>query len=287
MLLTALIWGVSFVLMKLALREIQPEAITLLRYLVASIGFGVFLLAGRRNLPSIPRRDWVRTIAAAATGVVAYGMLVAIGLQNSASSIASLINTTGPVFTLVLAGIFLNESLTRNRILGIAIAVCGVLLIIIRGSGETNLTVANVFGPFLVVVAVLSWSLYSILAKPLLQDYPAIPFTAYLMILGTLLMAPVALVTKWDASAIASPIVWIAAGFSGIGSTLIGQLLWNYALTILDVSEVSAYLYLVPLTTVITAITFLGEAVTIYLLLGGAIIVIGVALTNRARSARS
>ena len=280
MVLTALIWGASFTLMKLALREISPLEMTLLRYPIAAFGFAAVLLICRGSLPSIPKCDWVRTLAAALTGIVGYGVVVSIGLQNSASSITGLINTIVPVFTLILSYFFLGERLTRNKLFGIIIALCGVILIVVRGSGDADFTIASIIGPILVTTAMFSWSIYSVLAKPLLADYPAISFTALMMILGTILMSPAAMVIDWSNLPHVSPIVWIAAAFAGIGSTLIGQLLWNYSLTILDASQVSVYMYLVPVTTLISAILLLGEVVTVYFVLGGALIVVGVALTQ-------
>lgn len=285
MLLTALTWGVSITLVKLALEEISPLEVALLRYFVAAVGFLIVLLIGRRNLPSIPRRHWPRTLAAAATGMVGYGVVVSIGLQNSTSSVTGLINTVGPIFTLILSCIFLGESLTPNKMIGIAVAMCGVVLIVVRGGGDANLTVASAIGPLIVATAILLWSVYSIIAKPLLADYAAIPFTGYITIIGALMMAPIAVVVDWGGLSTVSLAVWVAVAFAGIGSTLVGQLLWNYSLSVLDASEVSVYLYLVPVAAVISAILLLGEVITVYFVLGGVMVITGVALTNRAKAA--
>jgi drug/metabolite transporter (DMT)-like permease len=274
-------WGASFIATKIALRELHPFSVIWLRF-----GMGVVVLAlavgFRREFRWPERRDMVLLAVLGFLGITLHQWIQVTGLQTAKASTTAWIITTSPVFIAILGRIFLGEALTPGRVLGVALAACGVLLITTGGDvallGRFSLGEP---GNGLVLLSAVTWAVFSVVSRHALRRLP--PTLALLFVLGAgwLLVNPLLLLAgdlpllpaTWEG--------WASVVFLGIFCSGLGYIFWYNALHLMPASQVGSLLYLEPLVTVGAAAILLDEPVKGISLLAGGIIVLGVWLVTR------
>lgn len=287
--LTAVIfWGASFVATKAALREIHPVTLIALRF-----GMGVLVLAfavGRaRVMRWVGWRDLGWLAALGAISIAIHQGLQANGLLfTSATSMAWLVALT-PVFAAILAWLFLSESFGALKILGLAIAFMGAVLVVTKGAiNSETFQLPSTTGDLLALASSLNWAIFSIASKPMLKRLPPTLMMAYVMFLGWLIVLPFFAVAQSSSDIPRLTAAgWIAVAFLGIFCSGIAYIFWYDALAAIDASQAASFIYLEPLITVIVAALLIGEAFTIPTFIGGIVILLGVYLVNRPNASRA
>ncbi len=284
----ALFWGASFVATKVALREISPVTLIFLRF-----GMGVVILAFAvwrlRVFKLIGRRDWVLLAVLGAIGIPIHQGLQANGLVvTAATSVAWLVALT-PVFTAILAWIFLSESFGATKTLGLFVAFVGAILVITKGAFTSDvLKLPSTTGDFLALASSLNWAIFTIASKPVLKRLHPTLMITYVMVLGWLLLLPFfASAQGWNEIGRLSIEGWLAVGFLGVLCSGLAYIFWYDALARLEASQTAAFIYIEPLVTVVVAAIVLGEFFTPIAFIGGLTILIGVYLVNRSRASRA
>jgi drug/metabolite transporter (DMT)-like permease len=194
--------------------------------------------------------------------------------------VAALIVALAPAATLALSLAVGLERFAPRRIAGIALAFAGVVVVVVLGSGA-DFSLHGLRGPLLVLVAPLTFALYNVLYKPLLGRYDLPALTAAGCLVGSLLFLPFENSGAIDRFGALSAGSWIALAALGLGATLGGYVTWSIALRGLEPSRAMSYLYCVPPLAVAIGAVFLDEPVTLWLLLGGALVIGGVAVAQR------
>ena len=280
LLLVSAIWGGHFVALRYLLQELAPGGVMLVRGLLASAFYVVFLLLSRRQLPAIERADWPRLVLVGFLGIAVMGLGMVYAQRFISAGVSSLIVTLNPIFTALLAYLLLGQALTRRQAGGVALAMAGLLVVMLFGAPGARFSVANVLGVLLMACAPLTWAFYTVLSKPLLGRYPSAFVAAYGTMLGTVFLLPLATPGFWRAVVALSPRGWLSAGFSGVLAMAVSYLIWYRGLRVLQPTQVAVYTYLVPVFGVLFAALLLGESLTPFTLLGGATILAGVVVTN-------
>jgi drug/metabolite transporter (DMT)-like permease len=182
-----------------------------------------------------------------------------------------------PGVTAALAALRLGERISKGTMVGLGIAFGGVLLITV-GSGR-----AVRFEPMtlLCLVAVLATSIYFVFQKPLLARTNAVGFTVASIFAGTLGLLPFGLDLPAKVFEVPAAQLWSAA-YLGVGPTIVGYLLWNFALSRATASKVSSFLYIQPLVASAIAWFCLGQVPSLLTAIGGLFAVGGVVLTVTA-----
>jgi drug/metabolite transporter (DMT)-like permease len=272
--LTLVVWSSAFAAISYGLKAFAPAELALLRFAVASLIFAVPVALGMIKLP--PLRDWPAVVVLALIGMSVYQLALGYAMTRVPAGAAAVIISLAPGVVAALAALRLGESLTVRITIGLAIAFAGALLVTL-GSGRTIH-----FEPMalLVLVAVLATSIYFVWQKPLLQRSTPLGFTAASIFVGTLGLLPFGLHLP-EKLALASHAQIASAIYLGIGPTIIGYILWSYALSRAPVSIVSSFLYGQPLLAGLIAWFCLGQTMSAVAIVGGALTLVGVALTVR------
>jgi drug/metabolite transporter (DMT)-like permease len=276
---TVALWCGSFALIKhLVDSGLAAQDIAIGRFAVAWPGFA-YLLWRAGGLPGLRRGDALRILVAAAGGVTAYHLALNAGERTTASGVAALIVALGPAATLALALAVGLESFAPRRMAGIALAFAGVVVVVL-GSGA-HFSLHGLRGPLLVLVAPLTFALYNILYKPLLARFDLPALTAAGGIAGSLMFLPFENGGAVDRFGALEAGGWIALVALGLGATFGGYVTWSIALRGLEPSRAMSYLYCVPPLAVAIGAVALGERITGWLVLGGALVIGGVAIAQR------
>lgn len=286
LLAVVVVWAGSFSVIKVLLDHgLAAGNIAVLRYAVAAPGFA-FILWRARGLPGLTRRDAVRVVAAGLAIVVGYHLFLNLGTQETTSGVAALVVALAPGMTLVLAVVLGLERLFARRVLGLGIALFGVAVVVAFGTGE-ELSLQSAKGPLIVLGAPLSFALYNVILKPLLGRHDLLALTATTSLVGTIALAPFVRGSTLDAAAGLSSEDAALVIYLGIAATLLGYLGWNIGLRGLGPTRAVAFTYAISPLAVLFGAVLLDEPVTVWLSVGAALVVGGIALTQRAPRPRA
>ena len=281
LLVVVVIWAGSFSVIKALLDDdVSASDIALLRYAIAAPGFA-YILWRARGLPGLTRGDAVRVLAAGLLIVGGYHLFLNIGEQHTTSGIAALVVALAPAMTLILAVTLGLDRIRLRHVVGLAIAFAGVAIVVAFGSGS-DLSFESARGPLIVIGAPLAFALYNVILKPLLGRHDLLPLTAATSLVGIIGLVPFARDSTVDTVVDASAADAARLLYLGVLGTLLGYILWNVGLRGIGPTRAVSYTYAIsPLAVVIGAIV-LDETVTPWLVLGGALVVGGIVLTQRA-----
>lgn len=287
LLITAtILWGGNFVIGRAVASEIPPFTLSFLRWCTA---FAVFLPI---IWPFI-KKEWkqikkhlVAVFLMAFTGVAGFNTLVYIALHYTTSINASLVNTSTPILIYILSFFVFRERLNKFQWLGTALSVIGVLFIL-SGGTFTNLT-AFTFnkGDLIVIVAVLCWSVYSILLKKYAHALPGMSTFLFSIFLGMVMLFPLFIM---ELSHPTTNIVWSVKGifailYIGIFASIFAFLAWNTGVVQLGANRAGIFLNLIPVFAALFAMVFIGERLATFQVVGGLLVGIGVYLSNKSVS---
>ena len=273
---------------KLALNRegVDPTALACIRALGGAIVFQLvaFVARARRrgpavDAPRITRADHLRLALYAVLGVCVNQAFFLHGLKRGTATSTTLLAATIPVFTAAVAVIARQERIRARTAIGITLATAGVVTL----TGVRDVSIGNL----LVTINSLSYAIYLVGVRPLLQRHGATTVIAWVFTYGALLMLPFgALSIVRDAPHWSTNGALLVAWFIAV-PTVVAYLANAWALARARSSLVAGYIYLQPLLVTLTARAWLGEQLTPRLLIAGAAILTGLAvIATRARGAR-
>jgi drug/metabolite transporter (DMT)-like permease len=285
LLLTVVIWGQTFVAIRYLVVRIGAPEVLALRAGLSSLCFLVIVALSQRAVRRFTRAEWGRMALVALCGVAVNNVAQTFSQNYLTAALASLIVTCGPIFTAILSRLLLNEAMTRRKLLGIALACAGFLIVLLWGGSGASFSVDRLVGVAILICAPLGWATYTVLSKPLLARHEPHVVAGVTTVLGGLMLLPLLSLepsVARDAVQLSAR-GWLAALTFSVLAIVVGYTLWYCGLRELDPSQVVVYMYLVPFFGVFSSWLILGEHITPWLLLGGAIILAGVIVTNSGR----
>jgi drug/metabolite transporter (DMT)-like permease len=276
------LWAASFLATKVALDSVPPLVLVEGRLLMAAVCFGSWLAIRRRALPSVDQLRMLAVLSLFGTGLH-YGIQT-MGLQYTTASNGSLYAVTGPITIAVFGILVLGERLTVQRVVGLVLALVGVLAVM----GPDELSAVDlrsgVAGDLMVLTSIVLWGLFTVFGKQLTESMGAVDVTAWVTLIGAAWFAPFGLVEGYlrDYSATATPwLGWAAVAFLGVGCSFLAVLLYFVALREGSSQAVGAFLYTIPPMTAVAAWWFLGERLDGWFFFGAVLVTTGVILTER------
>jgi drug/metabolite transporter (DMT)-like permease len=276
--LTIVLWGGSPVAGKLAVRELPLVTVGVLRYGAGSLI--LFALFGGR-LPAwkdIRRRDRWLLVSVGVLGTFLNHLAFYGGLVLAPASHAAILSpTTSPLWTMLLAARFGGEKITRAQIVGVTLCMAGVVLVASPGNSAVTVTGRVLLGDLLLLLSGLAWGAYSFLTKVAMRRLSAMATLAYGMVIGSMLLIPVALLERpWASLAAASFEAWGSLLYVTVAATLLAAFWWNLAIQRLGAGRTAVFGNLTPVFGVLLSWGVLGERLTPPQLLGGLLTVAGV-----------
>lgn len=285
LLLTALaiaFWALSFTFIKIALGEMSPPTLIVLRF-----AFGTLLLGGaawlRGDLRRLKRSDLPALALLGSLGIGLQQVLQVSGQVYASAGTAAFLASTAPAFLVIFAALFLRERLGRLQLLGVLLATLGAGFISTGGSLDFSARDRlELLGNFLVLLSAAAWASFTILNRVVVQGRPPLLVSAGMLAFGCLFMLPwFAAVQGWRELPSLSLPAWGAVAFTGLFSTALAYLLYAQALQLAPASRLAAIQNIEPLIGMAAAALILSEPVTDALLAGGAAILAGVYLAER------
>ena len=269
---TILSWAAAFPFIRLGLQGLTPMQLAAARFATAAVLVVGWLIYARPKRPSL--RDSLLFVLSGFLGIASYNALLNTAELTVAPGAAAFIMSTSPIFTAILATVFLREKLNRWGWLGSVFSFTGIGLIACGQPGR----LAPGSGATLILLAALASSAYFVLQRRLIPIYGPLASTAYTLLAGALLLSP------WlpgAMSALAAP----SASAGTLGAVLVlgvfpaalGYATWTIALGHFGAARASNFLYLVPAIAIALSIFLTGEHPALTTIAGGLMAIAGVA----------
>lgn len=286
LLLMVIIWGSNFSVIKLALLEFPQATFNGLRLLLASSVFLVAIAVVRARaraglrppVPALTGPEWRLVFLLGLLGTVLYQLLFLAGVARTSVANSALIFGCTPVAVAIMASIAGYDRLSWARWAGAALSFAGIYALVGR---RAELSVSSLAGDALVFGGMLCWSLYSVLAQPLLKRHSPLIVTGLAMASGTVVyllfaIAPM-LRTNWEAISAAS---WVLMASSSLLALAFAYMVWYTAVQRIGSSRTAIYSNLTPIVAMIVAAMWLGEQITQPQVIGAVLILSGIAITR-------
>jgi drug/metabolite transporter (DMT)-like permease len=270
-------WGSAFIAGKIAVQSFQPATVAFLRFFGAAILLFPLMWIMEKNRKKLTLKDIGLFTVLGLTGIALYNICFFLASKHAPVIKSSLFIASNPVLIVLLSGLFLKETISKNNIIGMIIALTGVTFIITDGHLLTLFQLG--FEPIDLVLlgAVISWALYSVVGKVVLKKYSAVESTTYAVAFGTLFLLPFALVeTSWQDVQQASVTTWVAIAHMSIFVTVVSFVMYYYGIKEVGAAKASIFINVMPVSAVLMATLYLGETFTWAHGVGAAFVLSGV-----------
>jgi drug/metabolite transporter (DMT)-like permease len=277
----SILFGASVVAVRVAVRDIPPTTLAVLRF-----GLGAAVLIGGMALirPELVQVGWRRLRYIALLGAIVFSVFPLTfnaGLQYTQASRGALMLATLPIWSMILARFLVGERLVARQMLGIALSLGGVMIAMAERGLDVDSNARALLGDGLVLVTAFCGALYGVLAQRAFRREHALTVVSYAMLIGTILLFPFAI-----AEGLAAEFGRLDAPLTGLvlflalpgGALAFG--LWTWALARLFPTQVAVYINVNPVIAAILGVWLLSERATPVFLASFVAVMGGVLLVN-------
>lgn len=277
--LLGLIWGSSFLWIKIAVAETGPFMLVTFRLLFGLAGLLVFMALRRQAFP----RDRKVLLAFLFMGLFNTALpftLITWGETIIDSSLASILNATVPLFTIVLAHFWLqDEKITVPRLAGLGVGFLGIVVLVSRDLGPDALR-GNLWGQLAVIAASVSYALAITFSRKHLRGQPPVLQAGMVLLIASGMMAITTPIVERPLNLPETGLGWFAIAWLGLLGSCAAYLLYFYLINAWGPTRASLVTYVFPVIGLLLGIIFLKEPADWRLLAGSALIVAGIGVVN-------
>jgi len=259
---------------------IGPGALVLLRVLGAGILFWSVSMFTPDDKPL--KGDYTKFMLLAVFGVACNQLCFIFGLNLTYPINSAIIMTSNPIVVTIFTLIILKERITIFKVGGIALGICGALILMLMSGKTFGFGNDTALGDMLTLINSTSWAVFVVMAKPYMQKYHTVTVMKWIFLFGLFMVTPFGLddLKHTDFSAFTGQ-AWMALIFVVVATTFLAYLLNTFALKDLSPSTVSAYIYMQPFLATFFALLFGKDELTLYKIIAGTLIILGVYLAGK------
>lgn len=274
------LWGSSFMWIKIALEEVGPLTLVAWRLLFGVTGMALVVLVRRVRLPQ-RTTTWLKLALLGLVNSALPFVLISWGELSVDSAVASVLNSTVPLFTLIIAHVFLDDDrMTAARVGGLTLGFVGVLLLMSRDFNAASLA-TSLLGQLAILAAAFFYAVGGVFARRSLRQVEPILQAAVPLVAADMLVWPLAISLESGPLLPQSGLTWLSLLWLGLLGSCMAYLIYFVLLHRVGPTRATTVTYLVALLGVILGVVFLGEQLEWRLGLGALIVVSGIALVNR------
>ncbi|MEV5960434.1 DMT family transporter [Kribbella sp. NPDC051952] len=275
---TVVLWASAFVAIRHLGTELSAGPLSLARLLIGSLLLGLLLLVKREPFRLPRRRDWPLLLGCGVLWFGVYNLALNAAERRLDAGTSAMLVHIAPLLVALLAGLTLGEGFPRQLVIGSLVAFGGVALIGL----STSTGHAETWGVVLCITAAVSYAVGVVTQKPLLSRLPAAQVTWLACVIGTVVCLPYAPALVREVSTAQPSTLWWVF-YLGAFPTALGFSTWAYALSRTSAGRMGATTYLVPMVAVLLAWALLGETPATLAVVGGALCLVGVAVSRSKR----
>ncbi len=270
----------TYLVAKFALEEIPVIDLATARFVLSAL-FLLLLTIISKNMRRIEKSDYKGLFLLGLICIPVNQGLFLWGLSYTTPTHGALLYSTLPIFVFLFAHFYLKEEFRWQKVFGMALAFAGVLYIMLEKGLEFE--TRYLFGDFLILLAVITWALYTILGKPYLNKYGP-PFLTFAAVsIGTIVFLPFGIIpaTQFDWGSVSTKAL-LSLAYIAFLTSGIAYILWYYALSKMEASRLAVVNNFQPVITALLSFAFYGERFSLGFVIAGVVILIGVLLVEVA-----
>jgi drug/metabolite transporter (DMT)-like permease len=276
-----IIWGTSFLWIKIAVSEISPLMLVSFRTLFAMLGLAVFLLlvrSARGTWRQIRKQWWVFTVMGF-TNIVIPWLLISWAGQYIDSGLSSILNSTMPLFTIMISPFFVSDDrFTLIKAAGLLTGFVGVVILLYPNLGAVWSN--HLAGQAAVLVAALCYGGSTVFARKMAKGLPAQMQAFLQFFMATIMIWVFTLAAERPLVFPRLPITWLALLWLGLLGSGLAYILYFDLLPRIGPTRMSMVTYILPLVAVLLGIIFLGERFHWGAIIGALLILSGISIVN-------
>jgi drug/metabolite transporter (DMT)-like permease len=280
--LATIIWSGNFIVARFVADKIPPISLAFYRWVTASLIMIPLAWKKFNEEKHIVFENKKYIFWASLSGITIFNTLVYFaGHYSPAINLALIGTTSSPVFSIVLAAIFLRERITPLRIVGLLLCVAGIIYLIAQGSWEKLKAFHFTEGDVFILLGALAFAIYNIFVRKKPKGIGAMSFLFVTFSTGAILLLPFFVyevlntpAVNWDIN-LALIILYL-----GVGTSVIAFLCWNVAISRLGAARTALFGNLIPIFASIEAVLLLDEKVTMIHLISGITVITGLVIAN-------
>lgn len=277
------VFASAYALIRIALTELPPLTVGAIRFILASAFITPIVIARYRGAAwKFSKRELPVLLTLSIAQIFVPNFLQNIGLEYTTASVASVLQSTPPVFTLILAFVFLREGVSWRQVIGVIVAMSGVVLLS-TGGNISSFSGSQLLGNLLQIGVAASYAVSGIVGKVLLRDHPPLVVVAATFVVGGILLAICSISferSSWPLGV--STTVLVALLLLSLLYCL-GLVSWYAVLQRTGVFRLYSLLFLMPVLAVIISVIVLGESFTWLDVIFSGVTLLGVGITEVAK----
>jgi len=281
-LLATILWSGNFIVARDMRDIVDPYSLSFYRWFLATIILLPFAIVPLIKKMAIVKRHFIYLSIVSILGVSLFNTLIYIASHTSSALNLSIISITFPIIVILISRVIFKEYIGLNKFIGILIVLIGVLLLITKGDISVLLNISFNIGDLWVLLAAISFAVYSILLRYKPKTLSMITFQLISFILGTMYLLPLYLI-EFDTRIINEPTInnTISILYIAVCSSLLAFIFWNKAIELLGATKAGMIYYTLPIFTGSLAFIFLNETISYVHLLSILLIFMGIYITNK------
>ncbi len=284
--LLGLIWGSSFLWIKIGVESITPMVLVTLRVSFGLLALLIVMAVQRQAFPR-DRATIMKFVFMGVFNTVIPFLLITWGETKIDSSLASILNAATPLFVIIIAHFWLHdEKITPARLGGLLIGFAGVVVLVLQnlkpGGGQND-----IWGELAVLLATVSYAVALVFSRRHLRGTKLVVQSTMILVVASALMWVIIPVADRPVVLPATPLTWIAVIWLGVLGLCVAYLLYFYLNNVWGPTRASLVTYVFPVIGVVLGILFLSEPLTWNMIAGSILVVSGIAVVNRKPRAKS
>lgn len=277
-----LFFSSNLVFGRAAITSVEPWTLAFLRWTLAFLILLPFAWPGIRQHGKVLKTHWKTIGVLGLLGMWICGALVYYALHHTSATNATLIYTSSPILILLMEWVFRGRRMGLREMVGVALALAGVVLIIVKGSLEILLGLSFNLGDLIIAFCALSWAGYSVILKrSVFSAVPTLSLFAVIAAAGAITLFPFMV---WETAATqkfpATQDAWLSIAGIVVFASLLAFSLYQYGVKSVGPSVTGLFMYLLPLNGVMLAVVFLGEKLHAHHFAGFILIMAGLILAT-------
>lgn len=273
--LAVLFWSGNFIFGRLVSSSIEPMQLSFFRWFFVLILLLPYILLHYKNILSVFKKKYILIIIFGALGIAGFNTFLYYGLQTTTATNALLINSSTPIFIIVLSALIFRTTITKLQLSGVLLSTLGVIYLILKGDINHILELKFTVGDLWIIAACIDWALYTVMLKFKPKELNAFEFLGLTTFIGTIILALIFFYQgySFEFSFLEKDEVLYSLIYIVIFPSILSFYFWNISTMEVGVNKTGQFTHLMPIFGAVLAYIFLGEVLEFYHFVG--IILIG------------
>lgn len=279
--LTVLFWSGNFIFGRLVSSSIEPMQLSFFRWFFVLLLLSPFLIINYKNILKVFKKEYLVLLILGSLGISGFNTFLYYGLQTTTATNALLINSSIPIFIIILSAIIFKTSITKIQFSGVILSTLGVIYLILKGEIDHIFELEFTHGDLWIIAACVDWALYTVLLKYKPKELNSIEFFSVTTLIGTIILFIVFLYQgySFEFSFLEKNEVLYSLAYIVIFPSILSFYFWNRAILEVGANKAGQFTHLMPIFGAILAYFFLGEVMQTYHIVGIILIFLGIYLS--------